>query len=224
MITKNMVRFLADLTKNNNKEWMHANKKRYEEYKKEYHNFISSVLSEMKLLDPNLSDLEIKNCTFRINRDIRFSKDKQPYKSNIALWFTTNKSRKNAAGYYLHFEPNKSFVAGGLYNPENEDLKKIRKEIEFFYSDLEVILEDKAFKSNYGELTIEDKNKLKRAPKGFDENHKAIEFLKLKSFTASMNIDDKEFLKESFPKFIASKMIILKPLIDFVNRGVETEE
>jgi uncharacterized protein (TIGR02453 family) len=219
-----MVRFLVDLTENNNKEWMHANKKRYEEYKKEYHNFISSVLIEMKLLDPNLSDLEVKNCNFRINRDIRFSKDKQPYKSNIALWFTTNKSRKNAAGYYLHFEPNKSFVAGGLYNPENEDLKKIRKEIEFFYSDLELILKDKAFKSNYGELTIEDKNKLKRAPKGFDENHKAIEFLKLKSFTASMNIDDKEFLKESFPKFIASKMIILKPLIDFVNRGVETEE
>ncbi|MFT7352450.1 MAG: hypothetical protein ACI9XR_002234 [Flavobacterium sp.] len=224
MITKNMIQFLADLTANNNKEWMHANKKRYEEYKKEYHNFIGSVLIEMKQLDPNLSDLEIKNCTFRINRDIRFSKDKQPYKTNIALWFTTNKTRKNAAGYYLHFQPNKSFVAGGLYNPENEDLKKIRKEIEFFYADLEVILDDKDFKSNYGELTIEEKNKLKRAPKGFDENHKAIEFLKLKSFTASMNIGDKEFLNEGFPKFIATKMILLKPLIDFVNRGVETEE
>jgi uncharacterized protein (TIGR02453 family) len=219
-----MSQFLADLTANNNKEWMHANKKRYEEYKKEYHNFIGSVLLEMKLLDPNLSDLEIKNSTFRINRDIRFSKDKQPYKTNIALWFSSNKNRKNAAGYYLHFQPNKSFVAGGLYNPENEDLKKIRKEIEFFYADLNLILEDKDFKSNYKELSIEDKNKLKRAPKGFDENHEAIEFLKLKSFTASMEIEDKEFLKEGFSKFIAAKMILLKPLIDFVNRGVETEE
>jgi uncharacterized protein (TIGR02453 family) len=219
-----MVEFLTDLTANNNKEWMHANKKRYEEYKKDYHNFISSILMEMKSLDPNLADLEIKNCTFRINRDIRFSKDKQPYKTNIALWFSTDRNRKNAAGYYLHFQPQQSFVAGGLYNPDNDDLKKIRKEIEFFYSDLNAILNTKEFKSNYGELTVEEKNKLKRAPKGFDENHEAIEFLKLKSFTASKKIEDKEFLKDGFPKFIASKMIVLKPLIDFINRGIETEE
>ena len=85
MIAKEALQFLDDLIANNNTEWMHANKKRYELYKKEYHNFIASLLAEMKPLDPSLEPLEVKNCTFRINRDIRFSKDKSPYKTKIVL-------------------------------------------------------------------------------------------------------------------------------------------
>ena len=103
MITKEALQFLADLIANNNTEWMHANKKRYESYKKDYHNFIASILAEMKPLDKSLEPLEVKNCTFRINRDIRFSKDKSPYKTNMGVWMSQNKNRKNSSGILHSF-------------------------------------------------------------------------------------------------------------------------
>src|SRR6476620_11279298 len=179
MLTKEAIQFIEDLGKNNNTEWMHANKKRYESYKKDYHSFIASVLAAMKPLDASLEPLEVKNCTFRINRDIRFSKDKSPYKTNIGVWLTTNKLRKNSPGYYIHFEKGNSFIAGGVWCPETEELKKIRKEIAFFYEDLEEIVTDKNFKSAFNNITIEEGQVLKTAPKGYDPNHPAIEFLKL---------------------------------------------
>ena len=223
MLSKEAVKFIDDLAQNNSTEWMHANKKRYEAYKKDYHSYIGMVLSEMKLLDPSLGNLEVKKCTFRINRDIRFSKNKQPYKTNIGLWFPTN-STKNAPGYYLHFEKGNSFVAGGVYCPENTELKKIRKEIEFFYDDLNEILTEKKFIEQYKALSVDENNKLKKAPKDFDSNHPAIELLKFKSFTTAQKIDDKLFFQPDFSKIIAQKMIVLKPLNDYLNRALETEE
>jgi uncharacterized protein (TIGR02453 family) len=224
MITKDAVQFLSDLVANNNTEWMHANKKRYESFKKDYHNYIASLLAEMKPLDKTLEPLEIKNCTFRINRDIRFSKDKSPYKTNIGVWFTQNKFRKNSPGYYIHFEKGNSFIAGGVWCPEPNELKQIRKEIAFFHDDLEAIVKDKKFKSEFGALTRDDNNTLKKAPKDFEPNHPAIEFLKLKSFTASAKIDDKLFLDKDFSKIVSQKLIALKPMNDFLNRALETED
>ena len=223
MITKEAVQFLSDLVANNNTEWMHANKKRYESYKKDYHNYIASILAALKPLDKSLEPLEIKNCTFRINRDIRFSKDKSPYKTNMGVWFTQNKFSKNSPGYYIHFEKGKSFIAGGVWCPEPNELKRIRKEIAFFHEDLEAIVNDKKFKSEFGALTRDENNTLKKAPKDFDPNHPAIEFLKLKSFTASEKIDDKLFLDPNFSKIVAEKLILLKPMNDFLNRALETE-
>jgi uncharacterized protein (TIGR02453 family) len=224
MITKEAIAFIDDLTINNNTEWMHANKKRYENFKKDYHAYIASVLAEMKPLDKSLEPLEVKNCTFRINRDIRFSKDKQPYKNNIGVWFSQNKNRKNSPGYYIHFEKGKSFIAGGVWCPEASELKQIRKEIEFFHDDLETVLNDSDFKKEFNSLTVEENNRLKNAPKGFDINHPAIELLKFKSFTASQKIDDKLFTDKDFAKKIAKKLIALKPLNDFLSRSLETEE
>jgi uncharacterized protein (TIGR02453 family) len=224
MITKEAVQFLADLVANNNTEWMHANKKRYENFKKEYHSYIASILTEMKPLDKTLEPLEIKNCTFRINRDIRFSKDKSPYKTNIGVWLTQNKNSKNAPGYYIHFEKGNSFIAGGCWCPEPGELKQIRKEIAFFYEDLDAIVSNKKFKSEFGSLTRDENNTLKKAPKDFEADHPAIEFLKLKSFTASQKIDDKLFLNKDFSKNIAQKLIALKPMNDFLRRALETEE
>ena len=203
---------------------MHANKKRYENFKKEYHSYIASLLAELKPLDKKLDDLEIKNCTFRINRDIRFSKDKSPYKTNIGVWLSQNKNRKNAPGYYIHFEKGNSFFAGGVWCPEPNELKQIRKEIAFFHEDLEKIINDKKFKSEFGTLNRDDNNALKKAPKDFEPNHPAIEFLKLKSFTASKKIDDKLFLDKDFSKIVAQKLIALKPMNDFLTRALETEE
>jgi len=224
MITKEALQFLTDLIANNNTEWMHANKKRYENYKKEYHNYIASILNEMKPLDESLELLEVKNCTFRINRDIRFSKDKSPYKTNMGVWLTQNKFRKNSPGYYIHFEKGNSFIAGGVWCPEAEELKKIRKEIAFFYEDLEAIVNDDNFKKEFISITQNESNSLKNAPKGFEPNHPAIEFLKLKSFTASEKIDDKLFTNKDFSKVIAQKLIVLRPLNDFLNRALATED
>ena len=224
MISAEALQFLEDLVANNNTDWMHANKKRYENYKKDYHSFIASILAEMKPLDQSLEPLEIKNCTFRINRDIRFSKDKSPYKTNMGVWLTQNKFRKNSPGYYIHFEKGNSFIAGGVWCPEVNELKKIRKEIAFFYDDLNEILSNKTFKSTFGELTREEANTLKKAPKDFDPNHPAIEFLKLKSYTVSQKIDDKIFTDKDFSKIISEKLILMKPMNDFLRRALETEE
>jgi uncharacterized protein (TIGR02453 family) len=224
MITKEALQFLEDLIANNNTEWMHANKKRYDNYKKDYHSFIAFILAEMKPLDPSLEPLEVKNCTFRINRDIRFSKDKSPYKTNMGVWMSQDKNRKNAPGYYIHFEKGNCFIAGGVWCPEPSELKLIRKEIEFFHDDLEAIVSDKNFKSEFNELDKSEGNILKKAPKDFDPNHPAIEFLKLKSFTASHKIDDAAFTDKDFSKKIAQKLIALKPLNDFLSRALETED
>jgi uncharacterized protein (TIGR02453 family) len=224
MITKEALQFLEDLIANNNTDWMHANKKRYENYKKDYHSFIASLLAEMKPLDKTLEPLEVKNCTFRINRDIRFSKDKSPYKTNMGVWFTQNKYRKNSPGYYIHFEKGNCFIAGGVWCPEPEELKKIRKEIAYFNEDLETIVNDKNFKKEFKAMTRDESNTLKKAPKDFDPNHPAIEFLKLKSFTASAQIDDALFTNKDFSKTVAQKLIALKPLNDFLNRALETED
>lgn len=224
MTTQQAFDFLDQLKENNNTEWFHTQKKRYEDYKKWYHSLIVSVLDAMKPLDASLEPLEPKNCTFRINRDIRFSKDKSPYKTNMGIWLTQNKNRKNSPGYYIHYEKGNSFVAGGVWCPEADELKKIRKEIAFFSDDLEQIVAHKDFKLVYKEITRDENNVLKKAPKDFEPNHKAIEFLKLKSFTASSPIDDSVFADANFGKIIAEKLIVLKPLNDFLNRALETEE
>jgi uncharacterized protein (TIGR02453 family) len=224
MITKEALKFLNDLIANNNTEWMHANKKRYENYKKDYHNFIGSILTEMKKFDKSLEPLEVKNCTFRFNRDIRFSKDKSPYKTNMGVWMSQDRTQKNAPGYYIHYEPGNCFVAGGVWCPETNELKKIRKEIEFFYDDLEGIVSNKNFKKEFGQLDRSENNVLKKAPKDFEANHPAIEFLKLKSFTTSVKINESVFTEADFSKKIAAKLILLKPLNDFLKRGLETEE
>lgn len=224
MATKDALLFIEDLKNNNNKEWFHENKKRYELFKKEYQHIIASLLQEMKPLDASLTNLEVKNCMFRINRDIRFSKDKSPYKSNMGIWLSTNKNAKNAPGYYIHYEKGNSFIAGGLYCPEPEDLKKVRKEIAYFYDDLEKISADKTFQKEFGALDRDEANVLKKAPKDYEPDHPAIAFLKLKSFTASQKISDDLFNETDFAKKITQKLVVLKPLNDFLNRALETVE
>jgi len=221
MLSAKTLQFLEDLKKNNNRDWFLANKSRYEEYKKEYHKLIAEFLDAMKPKDKNLEMLEVKNCTFRINRDIRFSKDKSPYKSHMGIWMNTNPSGVNAPGYYIHIEKGASFVAGGFYSPEAHELKKIRKEIAFFYDELEDIVNDKNFKKHFDGL--DKNNTLKTAPKDFEKDHPAIEFLKLKSFTVSQKIADKDLTDKDFVKKTTEKLIAIKPLTEFLNRGLSAE-
>lgn len=220
MLSKKTLQFLEDLKANNNRDWFLENKKRYEEYKRDYQQLIQEFLQIMKPQDANLELLEVKNCTFRINRDIRFSKNKAPYKTHLGIWMNTNHGNNNGPGYYIHIEKGASFIAGGLYSPEADELKKIRKEIAFFYEDLEEILANKNFKKIYSGLDRTENNSLKNGPKDFEKDHPAIEFLKLKSFVAVQKISDKELFDESFVKATSEKLLVLKPLLEFLNRGL----
>lgn len=224
MLTKDTLQFLEDLKANNNRDWFLDNKKRYEVFKKDYHQLVADFLDAMKPLDPSLEMLEVKNCTFRINRDIRFSKDKSPYKGHLGVWLSSGSKGQNRSGYYVHLEKGASFIAGGLYCPEAEDLKKVRKEIAYFHEDLEAILEEKNFKKEFVDFDRNEKNTLKNPPRGYEKEHPAIELLKLKSFESSQRFDIAEVSKKDFVVTMSKKLIALKPLNEFINRALASEE
>jgi uncharacterized protein (TIGR02453 family) len=225
MLSKETLLFLEDLKANNNREWFLANKKRYEAYKADYHKLISDLLEVMKPLDSSLEMLEVKNCTFRINRDIRFSKDKSPYKTHMGIWLASGANKHTeTSGYYLQIDNENSFVGGGMYCPMPDQLQKIRKEINFFYDDLDQIIHEKSFQSTFGNLNKSETTTLKNPPRGYDKEHPAIEYLKLKSFTATQNFDASAAIQESFVTEISKKMIALKPLNDYINRALTSEE
>lgn len=224
MLSKDTLQFLEDLKANNNRDWFLANKKRYDEYKKDYHQLIGDLLEMMKPHDSSLEMLEVKNCTFRINRDIRFSKDKSPYKTHMGIWLPCGMRNGENAGYYLHIEKDASFVGGGMYCPMPEQLQKIRKEINFFYDDLEALVHEKSFQSTYGDLNRNENTTLKNPPKGYDKEHPAIEYLKLKSFTATQKLDNSLLTQKDLVAEISKKMLALKPLNDFINRALTAEE
>ena len=224
MLSKDSLQFLDDLKANNNRDWFLDNKKRYEVFKKDYQKLVADFLDAMKPLDPSLEMLEVKNCTFRINRDIRFSKDKSPYKDHIGVWLSSGAKGKNRSGYYVHIARTGSFIAGGFYCPEAEDLKKVRKEIAYFHEDLEEIINNKSFQKEFGDFDRNEKNLLKNPPRGYEKDHPAIEFLKLKSFETSQRFDMEEVLKEDFVSKMTKKLIVLKPLNDFINRALTSED
>jgi uncharacterized protein (TIGR02453 family) len=224
MLSKDSLQFLDDLKANNNRDWFLDNKKRYEVFKKDYQKLVADFLDVMKPLDPSLEMLEVKNCTFRINRDIRFSKDKSPYKDHVGIWISSGSKGMNRSGYYVHIARTGSFIAGGFYCPEAEDLKKLRKEIAYFHEDLEEIINDKSFQKEFGDFDRNEKNLLKNPPRGYEKDHPAIEFLKLKSFETSQKFDIEEVLKEDFVSKMTKKLIVLKPLNDFINRALTSEE
>jgi uncharacterized protein (TIGR02453 family) len=224
MLSKNSLQFLDDLKANNNRDWFLDNKKRYELFKKDYHQLVADILDAMKPLDSSLEMLEVKNCTFRINRDIRFSKDKSPYKDHIGVWLSSGAKGKNRSGYYIHIAKGASFIAGGLYCPEADDLKKVRKEISYFYEDLVEIISHKNFKKEFGDFDRDEKNVLKNPPRGYEKEHPAIEFLKLKSFETSQKFDMEEVTKKDFVEKMSQKLFVLKPLNDFINRALTSED
>jgi uncharacterized protein (TIGR02453 family) len=224
MLSQDSLEFLEDLRANNNRNWFLDNKKRYDVFKKNYHQLVGDFLEIMKPLDPTLELLEVKNCIFRINRDIRFSKDKSPYKSHIGVWLSSGTKGQIRSGYYVHIEKGASFIAGGLYAPMPDELKKVRKEIAFFQDDLELILNEKNFKKEFEDFDRNEKSILKNPPRGYDKEHPAIELLKLKSFETSLRFDISEILQKDFVSKMSKKLILLKPLNAFINRALATDE
>ena len=225
MLSNPTIEFLKDLKANNNRDWFLENKKRYELFKKDYQQIVSDLLEVMKPLDPSLEMLEVKNCTFRINRDIRFSKDKTPYKTHLGIWMPCGRVKgKNSPGYYIHLDQEEAFIAGGLYAPEADELKKIRKEIAFFYEDLQEILNEKEFKKVFQDFDRNERSLLKNPPRGYEKEHPAIEFLKLKSFETSFKIKFNDVTNKEFVSTVTKKLILLKPLNEFLRRALTADE
>lgn len=219
MISSATLQFLKALEKNNNRDWFLANKNKYDLAKTNYLNFVEEVLNGILKFDSSLAELNPKQCVFRINRDVRFSKNKEPYKTNFGASFSKGAKKIDTAGYYFHLEPGACFIGGGLWMPQSPDLQKLRQEIDYCYKEFNGILQHKEFKKTFQGLSTDAK--LARPPKGYDFDNPAIELLKLKSFTAIMPISDKEVLDPAVVKKTLSIFKTIAPLVHFLNRAIE---
>ena len=216
MIEKKTLQFLSELKKNNVKEWFDANRSRYDAAKENVNGVFEALIKEMGKFDTDIAVLQLKNCTYRINRDIRFSKDKTPYKTNIAAYFAKGGKKTDASGYYLHIEPGGAFIGAGCWWPHAALLKATRQEIDYNFEEWKKIIGEKNFKKIFTD-GISKKDTLQRAPKGYEENNPAIEFMKLKGFNVIQKFGDAEMLHKDFVKNTATKFKTVKPMIDFLN-------
>jgi len=219
MIRKETIDFLKKLKKNNSKEWFDNNRTNYSTAKENYLEFVSEVLQKMKSIDITLQDIQPKNCVFRINRDVRFSANKDPYKTNFGASFSKGGKKIACAGYYFHLEPGACFIGGGYWMPMADDLHKIRQEIDYSFDEFKKIINEKKFINYFGSL--DNKEKLVRPPKGYEKDNPALECLKLKNFIVMSTIDDSELLGDGLIKKVIAHFQAMKPLVDFLNRAIE---
>ena len=212
------LQFLRNLEKNNNRDWFNENKTLYQEAQQDVISFVEKLIEEMADFDEEMGKLEAKKSVFRIYRDTRFSKDKTPYKTNFGAGLGMGKGNK-VSGYYLHIEPGKSFLAGGVYKPEPSVLKTIRQEISAFGDEFKAILEQDEFRNYFRGLSVEDK--LKKVPQGFEKDDKMAEYLKLKHFIVTHPISDEQLLSENAVKEFTKIFKAMKPLNDFLQTPFE---
>lgn len=219
MIQSSTLQFLKNLKKNNTKEWFDANRDVYELAKTNFREFVEELITGISKFDPAVKNLEAKQCVFRINRDIRFSPDKTPYKRNLSALITPGGKKSFSAGYYVHVEPGASFLAGGMWQPESVYLNAIRQEIDYNADEFKKIITAKAFKTHFGSLSDEDK--LKTVPKGYDKTHPQIELLKHKSFIVSSELADKTVVSKDFLKDCIKIFNAMYPLNSFLRRACD---
>jgi len=216
-IKQSTMDFLSDLKMHNEREWFMKNRKRYDDAKSNFETFVQAVIESLAEYDPILKGLEAKSCTYRINRDIRFSNDKTIYKTHLGA-FIVKGGKKNGdrfAGYYFHVEPGgNSMIAGGAYIPPMPWLTAIREKIDEQGDLFLKIITNRELRDYFGEVEGE---KLKSAPKGYSRDHKFIEYLRFKSYLISRTISDKEITGESCLDFIVNGCRIMKSLNDFLN-------
>ncbi|CAN5532713.1 DUF2461 domain-containing protein [soil metagenome] len=213
-----ILKFLKALSKHNDRVWFEKNKDTYLQSKEYFEKFVGQFLEELIKFNPELATLNPKKLPFRIYRDVRFSKDKSPYKINMGAGFSPNGKLVQEPGYYLHIQPGASFVAGGIYMPDPTNLGKVRQEIDYNGERLDGILNDKKFRKWY--KSLDDSDKLKTTPKGYAKDHPHIELLKNKSFIVSHSFSDKEVLDKKFIKQLAEACKAMKPLNVFLKEAI----
>lgn len=213
------VAFLKKLKKNNNKPWFDKNRPLYEEARANFMQFTDALIKQIGMFDPSVKHLTAKDCVFRIYKDVRFSKDKTPYKTHFGAAITRGGKKIFLGGYYFHLEPSDIFFAGGTYMPEGDVLGKIRQEIDYNRKEFLKLQQDKEFKKYFGKLS--DEHKLKLVPKGYDKENPMLEYLKLKSFIVSHKITESKLLQQDFINQAGKVCKAMLPLNRFLNKALE---
>ena len=218
MLQPASISFLEKLAKNNNKAWFDKNRNAYEAAKEDFDVFVTDLLALMPPVDVSFRELKAKDCVFRIYRDVRFSKDKTPYKAHFSAGFSRGGKKFAGAGYYLHTEPGKTFAGGGLWMPDGPLLKAVRQEIDYNFDEFKAIIGTPAFKKLFKNIEGEQ---LKTLPQGYSADNPAIDYLKMKSFVASHHLADKDITTKAFAAKCADVFTKMKPFVDFLNRSFD---
>lgn len=221
MLQPSTLEFLKELKHNNNKFWFDENRKNYEAARQNFADIVDAIIQAFGKNNPSIAHLKAKDCMFRINRDIRFSKDKTPYKTNFGAFINSEGKKSVTAGYYLHLSPGESFTGGGMWMPPSDMLAKVRQEIDYNLETFEQILKAKKFKTTYGNLVKENGQILTRVPKGYEPDNPAASYLKHKSFVAILNISDAELISKSLVTKVVNAFETLLPLNTFLNNALE---
>ncbi|MBC7615571.1 MAG: DUF2461 domain-containing protein [Pedobacter sp.] len=217
MLNKKTFDFLEKIVENNNREWFAENKYLYEEARVDLLMLITELIKEFSAIDLQYSaDTEPKKALMRIYRDVRFSKNKDPYKNNYGIAFDVKAYGPNTPSYYLHIQPGKCFFGVGFWQPESQILKMIREEIDYNASEFLSVIDADDFKTTF---RLSEEDKLKKAPKGYEIEHPQIELLKLKSFIAIYNIEDREFFKPTIVNKLKTAFKIIQPFVLFLRKA-----
>lgn len=217
MLQKETLHFLTEIRSNNNREWFDKNRKSYEHARDDFRDFVEDLIAEIIEFDGDLMGIEAKKSIFRLFRDTRFSKNKEPYKQNFGASLSRGGRKSPFAGYYVHLMPGNNFIGGGHYRPEASELKKIRAFIESNAADLRTITSDKQFQKYFGELRGD---RLKSAPKGYPKDHPEIDLLRMKGFFVLHEVSDEQFLEEGFAAKAAEILKVMHPLVEFLNDAI----
>ncbi|MEO6150406.1 MAG: DUF2461 domain-containing protein [Mucilaginibacter sp.] len=219
MIKKETLDFLKDIAVNNNRDWFMANKARHDSARGNVIDFTGAVIKALAKMDPTVNaDADPKKCVLRIYRDVRFSKNKTPYKGNFGITLFQTPGGGRGPEYYIHIEPGKSFLAGGYWMPEAADLKKIRQEIDYNAGELKSIVDTPEFIKQFG--NIREHDRLKTVPRDYTAEHPDIDLLKLKSFIAEHPLKDAELLKKDAAEHVVSLCSKIYPLNVFLNNAI----
>lgn len=206
--------FLSQLAENNNRDWFQANRKLYDAAKADMEKLVGYLITEVGKFQ-DLGNVQVKDCLLRINRDIRFSKNKAPYKNNLAAGIGPGGKSSGKIDYYLQIQPgDQSFLGGGMWDVTTEQLARFRQEIDYNAAELKNIIEEDEFRSYYPEIHGES---LKTTPKGYPKDHPEIELLKRKQLFFMHRYTDKEVASKDFGNDIVKGVQLLKPFTDYMN-------
>lgn len=219
MLQRSTLKFLKDLRQNNNKPWFDENKTQYQQAKDDFETLVQQIIDGLARIDPDMEGLKVKDCVFRIYKDVRFSKDKTPYKANMGAYFAKGGKKSPYGGYYFHLEPGgNSFAGGGIWMPEAPHIKKIRQEIDYNFTEFQGIVGQKEFIRYFGKVNGET---LKTAPQGYHEDNPAIAYIKLKSLVVNHNISDDAATQPTLVRDILRTYAVMQPFINFLNRALD---
>jgi uncharacterized protein (TIGR02453 family) len=217
-IKKETLDFLKALSKNNNRDWFNAHKDKYIQAHENMIAFAEGLLNEMNKHD-KIETTTGKQSLFRIYRDVRFSKDKTPYSCRFSGGFQ-RATKKLRGGYYFHIEPGKSFLAGGFWGPEPDDLKRIRQDIDMSFKDWKKLISDKTLVKTFGKIEGEQ---VSSAPRGYAKDHPAIDLLKYKQFILRYRFTDKEVCSPDFLKEVNDKFKRMRPFLNYMSEVLTTD-